>query len=120
MGVTEQMEEFVAVLETTLPHFFKGALKLYRQGIKMDQLANNLTTYLAFKIGSKSHLRKTNMKIPPRAETIALFKNSTVWQLENEFYEFALRQFEHIKSRTLNSDLSGKGQQFFYEKIRPK
>lgn len=32
VGVTEQMEEFVAVLEATLPNFFKGALKLYRQG----------------------------------------------------------------------------------------
>ena len=26
------MEEFVAVLEATLPNFFKGSLKLYRQG----------------------------------------------------------------------------------------
>nr|SVE84329.1 EOG090X088H [Daphnia pulex] len=101
VGVTEQMEEFVAVLEATLPIFFKGSLKLYRQG-------------------SKSHLRKTNLKIPPKAETIERFTNSTVWQLENEFYEFALRQFEFVKSRTLNPDLSGKGQQFFYEKIRPK
>nr|SVE70499.1 EOG090X088H [Daphnia similis]SVE71123.1 EOG090X088H [Daphnia similis]SVE71754.1 EOG090X088H [Daphnia similis]SVE72382.1 EOG090X088H [Daphnia similis] len=101
VGVTEQMEEFVAVLEATIPNLFKGALKLYRKG-------------------SKSHLRKTNMKIPPKAETIARFRNSTVWQLENEFYEFALRQFEYIKSRTLKPDLSDKGQQFFYEKIRPK
>nr|SVE91837.1 EOG090X088H [Daphnia sinensis] len=101
VGVTEKMEEFVAVLEATIPNLFKGALKLYRKG-------------------SKSHLRKTNMKIPPKAETIARFRNSTVWQLENEFYEFALRQFEHVKSRTLKPDLSDKGQQFFYEKIRPK
>lgn len=60
------------------------------------------------------------MKIPPKAETIARFRNSTVWQLENEFYEFALRQFEYVKSRTLKLDLSDKGQQYFYEKIRPK
>ena len=32
VGVTEQMEEFVAVLEATLPSFFKGALKLYQEG----------------------------------------------------------------------------------------
>lgn len=32
VGVTEQIEEFVAVLEATLPQIFKGALKLYRQG----------------------------------------------------------------------------------------
>lgn len=60
------------------------------------------------------------MKLPLKAETIASFKNSTVWQLENEFYEFALRHFNYIKSRTLNADLTGKEQQFFYEKIRPK
>lgn len=35
VGVTEQMEEFVAILEVTLPNIFKGALKLYRQGIKL-------------------------------------------------------------------------------------
>jgi heparan sulfate 2-O-sulfotransferase HS2ST1 len=34
VGVTEQMEEFVAVLEATLPNIFKGALKLYRKGKK--------------------------------------------------------------------------------------
>lgn len=33
VGVTEQMEEFVAVLEATLPMYFKGALSLYRKGI---------------------------------------------------------------------------------------
>ena len=32
VGVTEQMEEFVAILEATLPMYFKGALQLYRQG----------------------------------------------------------------------------------------
>nr|CAG4648716.1 EOG090X088H [Polyphemus pediculus] len=101
VGVTEQMEDFIAILEATIPIYFKGALELYRQG-------------------TKSHLRKTNKKIPLKPETIDRFKNSTVWQLENEFYEFALRQFQSIKTRTLKSDLSDKGQQFFYEKIRPK
>nr|CAG4644894.1 EOG090X088H [Leptodora kindtii] len=101
VGVTEQMEQFIALLEATLPLYFNGALSLYHQG-------------------SKSHLRKTNRKIPPSAETLARFKNSTVWQLENEFYLFALRQFEAAKTRTLNTNLTDKGHQFFYEKIRPK
>nr|CAG4650256.1 EOG090X088H [Sida crystallina] len=102
VGVTEQMEEFVAVLEAALPGFFKGALNLYRQG-------------------SKSHLRKTNKKISPKAETLATFKNSTVWILEDQFYQFALRQFESVKVRTLDiPNMSDKGQQFFFEKIRPK
>nr|CAG4638535.1 EOG090X088H [Cyclestheria hislopi] len=101
VGVTEQMEEFIAVLEATIPSFFKGALKLYRQG-------------------SKSHLRKTNKKIEPSNETIAQFKQSNIWKLENDFYDFALRHFESVKSRTLDSNLNDRGQLFFYEKIRPK
>jgi len=101
VGVTEQMEEFVAVLEATLPSFFKGALKLYQEG-------------------TKSHLRKTRKKFTPNAATIERFRNSSVYQLESEFYDFAVRQFQAIQTMALNSDLSDKGQQFFYEKIRPR
>jgi len=38
VGVTEQMEEFIAVLEATIPSFFKGALKLYREGFPFSFL----------------------------------------------------------------------------------
>nr|CAG4640969.1 EOG090X088H [Eulimnadia texana] len=104
VGLTEQMEEFIAVLEASLPRFFKGALTLYRKG-------------------SKSHLRKTNQKVPPSPETLLIIKKSNVWRIENEFYEFAARQFEAVKKRTLEMDKpewTDRGQQFFYEKIRPK
>ena len=74
-----------------------------------------------FLTGSKSHLRKTNKKRAPRAETVQRFHNSSAWQLEDQFYEFALRQFESVKARTLDAATRhDKGQQFFYEKIRPK
>lgn len=32
VGVTEEMEDFVAVLEATMPRFFTGALEIYRTG----------------------------------------------------------------------------------------
>lgn len=52
------------------------------------------------------------------------FKQSLIWQMENEFYEFAAEQFEFAKKRTLVAARDGQmtelGQQFFYEKIRPK
>lgn len=33
VGVTEEMEDFVALMEYSLPRFFKGALKLYNEGL---------------------------------------------------------------------------------------
>ena len=32
VGLTEQMEDFVAILEATIPHYFRGALEMYRKG----------------------------------------------------------------------------------------
>ena len=48
-----------------------------------------------------------------------------VWQLENEFYNFALDHFHTIKKKTLSQDSqSGKyldrGVMFNYGKIKPK
>lgn len=40
VGVTEEINDFVSILEATLPRFFRGALKLFEEG-------------------TKSHLRKT-------------------------------------------------------------
>ncbi|KAH9360545.1 hypothetical protein HPB48_016439 [Haemaphysalis longicornis] len=74
--------------------------------------------------GKKSHLRKTFNKVQPTEETVEHFKRSAIWQMENEFYEFAAEQFEFAKKRTLGAAQDGQltdlGQQFFYEKIRPK
>lgn len=32
VGVTEELEDFIMILEAALPHFFKGATELYRTG----------------------------------------------------------------------------------------
>ncbi|XP_074594933.1 heparan sulfate 2-O-sulfotransferase 1-like [Brevipalpus obovatus] len=104
VGVTEQMHEFIALLEYVLPNFFRGALQEYEKG-------------------NKSHLRKTYNKSEPLPETITSIKKTRIWQMENDFYMFVLQQFEFMKKRTLvprEGSFSNKGRQFFYEKIRPK
>ncbi|XP_063612785.1 heparan sulfate 2-O-sulfotransferase 1-like isoform X1 [Penaeus indicus] len=106
VGVTEELKDFVAMLEYSLPQMFKGALDLYITG-------------------SKSHLRKTVKKVMPSEETIAKLQNTKVWRLENDFYNFALDHFHFLKKKTLFEEegsgrLLDRGQKFSYEKIKPK
>uniref|UniRef100_A0A3B4VJ38 Heparan sulfate 2-O-sulfotransferase 1 n=1 Tax=Seriola dumerili TaxID=41447 RepID=A0A3B4VJ38_SERDU len=104
VGVTEELEDFIMILEAALPRFFKGATELY-------------------KTGKKSHLRKTTEKKPPTKETIAKLQQSDIWKIENEFYEFALEQFQFVRAhavREKDGELYVLAQSFFYEKIYPK
>lgn len=104
VGVTEEIQDFISLLEVTLPRFFKGATIHYTEG-------------------KKSHLRKTFNKMDPLPETITKIQQTKIWQMENEFYDFVLQQFHFIRKRTLtvkNGVVSDKGQQFMYEKIRPR
>lgn len=102
VGVTEEMLDFISVLEITLPRMFKGAT---------EHFINS----------NKSHLRKTNDKILPSKRTVEKIQKSIIWKMENEFYEFALEQFDFIKKKTLlNKDPNSIVQMFMYEKIRPK
>lgn len=74
-------------------------------------------------LGLKNHLRKTIKKIPPSEKTIAMMKKSPVWQMENELYEFATRQFQFLKNQMKmfeNGTAVDKGIQFRFEKIYPK
>lgn len=34
VGVTEELEDFIMLLEAALPRFFRGATELYRTGIQ--------------------------------------------------------------------------------------
>ncbi|KAL5011423.1 hypothetical protein ScPMuIL_009974 [Solemya velum] len=104
VGITEELGDFIAVLEATLPRFFHGAVELYN-------------------FGRKSHLRKTSNKVQPKPETLEKIQESQVWKLENEFYEFAVEQFHFIKHQTFdltNGAYVEKGNRFHYEKIRPR
>ncbi|KAG8252865.1 Heparan sulfate 2-O-sulfotransferase 1 [Homalodisca vitripennis] len=104
VGVTEELTDFIAILESALPSFFHGALQ-------------------HFQSSNKSHLRRTNQKVEPSNETVAQIKKSRIWRMENELYEFALEQFYFLKKRMgVGADgvVSDKGQQFMFEKISPK
>ena len=115
VGVTERMRDFVALLELSLPRFFRGATNSYDTGVK-------------------SHLRRTYNKLPPLQSTIDTLKASQIWKMEQQFYNFALAQFEIKKKNAFNqlsvqdtqldltkqNTLKAKGRQFFFEKIRPK
>lgn len=101
VGLTENMEDFVLVLETVLPRMFRGITDFYRKG-------------------SKSHIRKTLHKEPPSEETIEIFHASKIWKMEMEFYNFAKAQFEFIKEKSTvlkNDKLEPAPKRFRYEKI---
>lgn len=69
VGVTEQMSNFIALLELSLPRIFRGSIEHFNKS-------------------NKSHLRKTKSKIDPLPDTVAQIQNSQIWQMENELYEF--------------------------------
>lgn len=101
MGVTEEMLDFITVLEATLPRFFRGSTEYYLNS-------------------NKSHLRQTSSKIDPSPATVDKIQQSIVWKMENELYEFALEQFNFIKRKLLVKEANNVEQIYFYEKIRPK
>lgn len=71
-------------------------------------------------LDNKSHLRQTTQKIDPQPETVDKIKNSVVWKMENELYDYALAYFHTMKRRLLNASIQDASQRFMYEKIRPK
>ncbi|XP_050425785.1 heparin sulfate O-sulfotransferase isoform X2 [Adelges cooleyi] len=100
VGVTEHLPDFIEVLETVLPNMFRNA-------------SNH------FKYSAKSHLRKTVKKFKPSFRTVSIFKNSTIWQMENELYKFVYEHFQFIRQHTLPDPSKGLSK-FRYEKIYPK
>ena len=45
VGVTEELEDFVMILEAALPRFFKGATDLYRTGTNTSHIASQPSVY---------------------------------------------------------------------------
>ncbi|XP_072936425.1 heparin sulfate O-sulfotransferase [Epargyreus clarus] len=101
VGVTEEMLDFISVLEAALPRMFKGAT---------DHYLNS----------NKSHLRQTSSKRQPLQRTIEKIQQSEVWKMENKLYEFALDHFKFVKRKVLLRETNDVQQIYFYEKIRPK
>jgi heparan sulfate 2-O-sulfotransferase HS2ST1 len=87
-----------------VPQFFRGASKLYASPV------------------INGHMRKTVKKHQPSNRTLQIMHNSSVYQMEREFYDFAVIVFEDIKHRTIYfRDGSWKpiGKKYHYEKIKP-
>lgn len=40
VGVTEELEDFIMILEAALPRFFKGATDLYRTGTNTNHISH--------------------------------------------------------------------------------
>ncbi|CDW57539.1 Sulfotransfer 2 domain containing protein [Trichuris trichiura] len=108
VGITEELEDFVLVLEVALPSIFAGAMETIKSGAKFS-------------------LRKTLNKVAPSGETLSLMRENNIWKMEQEFYEFAKRQFHFVKAQFLNGIPSSIGTQrkrypvaYHYEKVKPK
>ncbi|KJH42886.1 heparan sulfate 2-O-sulfotransferase [Dictyocaulus viviparus] len=108
VGISEQIRDFIALLECLIPHFFNGALKHF------DSLSE-----------SRAHLRNTKRKFPPSNHTLSLIRKSEAYQLEKEFYEFAKEEFKAVFKKATNGsnnalDVLRLPLQFHYEKIKPE
>jgi len=117
VGVTEQMSEFLHMLELVVPGgMFRNASEHFRHS-------------------SKSHLRKTAKKHPVSRKTVQKFYESTVWKMENELYSFVAREFAFAYAKqfpSIQSRLNGSIEKYLksggdipppsfrYEKIYPK
>lgn len=82
VGVTEELEDFLFVLEKLLPEFFSGVLNIYRT--PDDNLNSKMTS------------TKTVNKIGPSPEVQQIMKKHL--QLEYDFYEFVKERFHRLKA----------------------
>lgn len=48
VGVTEELEDFIMLLEAALPRFFRGATELYRTGTETTYFSSKLLIILLF------------------------------------------------------------------------
>jgi len=106
VGTTDQLESFVAMVESVLPRMFKGASKLLRNS------------------GDARHTRKTVHKEEPSEATLEAVKDTKIYKMEREFYDFAAAHFASLRrdfkqQKEMQSSL-GEENFFHYEKIRPR
>jgi len=89
VGVTEQINDFIMVLEANLPTLFRG-----------------LTGKL--EAGQKSHMRSTSHKDPLSEESLNFLKSSKTYKMEQELYDFTKDLFNKIKSSSTFADEKGR------------
>ena len=68
-------------------------------------------------LGGLGHLRRTKKKQTPSESSLSIIRKSEIYQLEQEFYEFALEQFEYLKGRALNIDEEGRWDWSYFSTI---
>ncbi|KAJ1351899.1 hypothetical protein KIN20_008067 [Parelaphostrongylus tenuis] len=68
-GVSEQIRDFIALLDRLLPRFYNGAL------MHFDSLDESL-----------AHLRNTKRKHPPSDHTVSTIRRNEAYQLERESF----------------------------------
>ena len=100
VGLTDELETFVDLMELAMPRFFKGAGVLFRSS------ENN------------KHIRKTIHKDPVSQQTINVLKETRVYKAEMEFYEFAKAHFMNLKEEW--QQLGPNNRIYHYDKIRPR
>ncbi|XP_028415482.1 uronyl 2-sulfotransferase-like [Dendronephthya gigantea] len=81
VGILEEYEDFIKVLEKLLPNFFKGA---YRESKTPDP-----------NIPQKSVLSLTRKKQKPSEKVIAISRGNM--KLEYDFYDFVKKRFHQLK-----------------------
>ncbi|KAI1716320.1 sulfotransferase family domain-containing protein [Ditylenchus destructor] len=102
VGLTERMEDMIALMEQLLPSFFSGALSHFK----------SLNDH-------KKNLRHTLRKIMPSEEVLGRIKQTKIYRMEREFYEFASAEFDNTWKRVWGPNDKLLTNQFHYEKIRP-
>jgi len=98
VGITEQLPEFVEVLEQLLPTFFTGAKEFLQ-------------------ISGKAHIKHTRHKEPLSETTITKMKKTKIWKIENEFFNFAQKHFNATRSVVLQQK-EAKKQYYKYDKVK--
>ena len=78
VGVLEYFDEFVELLSRLLPNYLNGIESTKHLSI------DNIPLW---------HLRRTNSKAPIEPQTKEYFRKDSIWQMEQEFYEFAKAEF---------------------------
>ncbi|XP_031567452.1 uronyl 2-sulfotransferase-like [Actinia tenebrosa] len=81
VGVLEEVNDFIKVLEKLLPQFFRGAYEAWKNPGLEESLKRKTT--------------KTKQKIAPSAEVVAIMKERL--KLEYQFYDYVKLKFQHLK-----------------------
>ncbi|CAH8665853.1 unnamed protein product [Schistosoma margrebowiei] len=110
VGLTEEFDKFVNLLEILLPSFFTGAHNLISRS------------------KDKWHLRRTNYKLPISKATTKIYQDNPIWQAEQEFYNFVRTEFHTILSalqgqsshQPLSKFSALYKKKINFDKIRPK